>query len=438
MDAAPADHLTVPPPAPSPSSAPPQPAVPTPRSPDATRASRAQALEWWTKPVTRWVALLVVTALVAYLCWLMLAPFVDVLMWAVVLVVAFYPVHRRVLAKVRSPGGAAALSCLIVILTLLLPLTVITILVVNDATEFANNLVRQKERLLHPDPDTTLGRTMAWVEARGVPVERLVSKEYLSDRARALSGAIASRTLNVVGGLFGAVVQIFFVIFTMFYMFRDGERLRGATRQALPLDRWAAHDVFLRTKEVIHASVYGSLVIATVQGVLGGIMFAILGLPSPVLWGAVMILLSMIPMAGAAVVWVPAALFLLFTGQWVRAIILLAWGGGVIGTIDNVLRPRLVGSRTRMHELVIFFSVLGGLQVFGILGIVTGPAVAAVAIALFEVWKQAKPPAPVAAGAAAGAVTAAAASMNVVTPAPGVVASDAPVSSTGTAPAAAP
>ena len=133
----------------------------------------------------------------------------------------------------------------------------------------------------------------------------------------------------------------------------------------LPLERAQANEIFERTRDVIGASVYGVLVIATIQGMLGALAFWVLGLPSPLLWGVVMLFLSMIPMAGSFIVWVPAAIYLAVTGAWLKAVLLTVWGLLVIGTVDNFLRPKLVGERTHLHELLIFFSVLGGLQVFG-------------------------------------------------------------------------
>src|SRR2546423_654234 len=175
----------------------------------------------------------------------------------------------------------------------------------------------------------------------------------------------------------------------MYYLFRDGERLRAAVHNLLPLEDRKAHEIIERTGEVIGASVYGVLVIATIQGVLGGLAFWALGLPSPLLWGVVMIFLSMIPVAGAFVVWVPAAIYLVIMGHWGKAVVLAAWGTLAIGMVDNVLRPKLVGERTRLHELLIFFSVLGGLQVFGIIGLVLGPVIVAITIALLDVLRQA-------------------------------------------------
>jgi len=144
-----------------------------------------------------------------------------------------------------------------------------------------------------------------------------------------------------------------------------------------------------RTREVIDASVYGVVSIAIIQGFLGGLAFRVLGLRSAIIWGVAMTLLSMVPMLGAFLVWVPAAIYLAVTGHWVKAVLLTFWGTFVIGMVDNFLRPVLVGSRTRLHELVIFFAVLGGLKVFGVLGVVLGPVVVAVTIAVLEIFKAA-------------------------------------------------
>jgi predicted PurR-regulated permease PerM len=161
-----------------------------------------------------------------------------------------------------------------------------------------------------------------------------------------------------------------------------------AIRRSLPLTEAQADVIFKRTGEVISASVNGVLVISAVQGFLGMIAFWVLELPSALLWGVMMFLLSTIPMAGSAIVWGPAAIYLFATGHWIKAVMLVVWGGVVIGLIDNILRPRLVGKRAKLHELIIFFSVLGGLQVFGVLGLFVGPVVAAIALALVEVFHR--------------------------------------------------
>jgi predicted PurR-regulated permease PerM len=359
----------------------------------------------WTESrskLARWIGLVAATVVALYLCWTMLQPFIEVLLWAVVLVIVFMPVHRRVRARVGSPGWSAMISCLLVVVVILVPLTLVTLAIVRELTHIAQSLQSQPggegaaqagvAGLLDPN-SPYVGKVLGWM-GQYVDLEQFDSQQFIAERLKSLGGAIAGRTLGFVGGAVGFVVQIFFVIFTMYYFFRDGERLREAVYSILPLDDRRAHEIIDRTQEVISASVYGVLVIALIQGTLGGIAFWALGLPSPLLWGVVMVFLSMIPMAGAFVVWVPAALYLGVTGHWGKAIILTVWGALVIGSVDNFLRPKLVGEKTRLHELLIFFSVLGGLQVFGVIGLVLGPVVVAITIALLDVLRQADDSAP--------------------------------------------
>jgi predicted PurR-regulated permease PerM len=334
----------------------------------------------------RWLALLVATAIALYLCWLMLQPFVNVVAWAAVLVIVFYPVHRRLVARTHRPATSALLSSLLVIFTILVPLTLITLAVVNELSNAVNSVHGNVSTFL--DPQTSpLGRIIGWL-GQYINIEELRSGDFLKERLKGMTGAIAGRALGFVGGLVGIIVQIFFVVFTMYYLFRDGERFVRAFPDTLPLKREQSERIFERTRDVISASLYGVLVIAAIQGALGGLAFWALGLPSAIVWAVVMTFFSMIPMAGSFVVWVPAAIYLALTGQWGKALILVLWGALVIGTVDNFLRPKLVGERTRLHELFIFFSVLGGLQVFGVVGIVLGPVVLAITLALLDVFRQ--------------------------------------------------
>jgi predicted PurR-regulated permease PerM len=212
-----------------------------------------------------------------------------------------------------------------------------------------------------------------------------INIENLKDPISKISQTALKGTINVVGGVVGAVVKIFFILFAMYYLFRDGEKIAMKLPDQIPLERDRAVRILTHTREIISASVYGVLVIAIIQGTLGGLMFWFLGIPSSLVWGVLMTLLSTIPMAGAFVVWVPAAVILAISGHWIQAVILTLWGSVVIGTIDNFVRPKLVGQKAKMHELVIFFSVLGGLSLFGVLGILLGPVVVAITIALLEV-----------------------------------------------------
>ncbi len=337
------------------------------------------------KRQVRWVALIAVTVIALYLCWLMLKPFVSVLGWATVLVICFYPLHKRLESRIRKSSLSALVSCVLVILTILVPVSLLTIAVFRELAGALQNLQAAIAYVLDPNSPVT-GRMLSWL-GQYIDINELGSQENLLDQIKARSGAIAGQTLGFLGGVAGVIVQMFFVIFTMYYLFRDGDKIFAAVRDALPLEQERATAIMARTQEVIGASVYGVFIIAIIQGTLGGLAFWTLGLPSAIVWGVAMIFLSMIPMLGAFLVWVPAAIYLAVTGHPVKAILLAVWGTLVIGMIDNFLRPRLVGSRTRLHELLIFFAVLGGLQVFGVLGIVLGPVVLAITMALVDIFR---------------------------------------------------
>lgn len=335
----------------------------------------------------RWWLLLVVTAILLYLCWRMVQPFLGVILWSTVLVILFYPAHKRLAQRIRQPWLAALVSCLLVILIILVPVALVTIAVVNELSGAVASVEGVVNYLLDPNSPVT-GRILSFV-SHYVDISQLRSEEFLVERLRGVSGQLAGRTLGFIGGLVGVIIQMFFVVFTMYYFFRDGDNISRTVRDALPLDRDQADRVMQRTREVIDASVYGVISIAIIQGTLGGLAFWVLGLPSAIIWGVAMTFLSMVPMLGAFLVWVPAAIYLALTGHWVKALLLVLWGTLVIGMIDNFLRPKLVGSRTRLHELLIFFSVLGGLNVFGVLGVVLGPVVLAVTLSLIDVYKAA-------------------------------------------------
>ena len=343
------------------------------------------------------ITLAIALVIALYLCWLMVQPFATVILWATVLAVVFYPMHRRIRLRVGNPSGAAILSTVSVVVLLLRPATFITIAVVRELAGAADSLQAGLQRLSSASSIPFLGWVLEKIRVY-VDIDPAAAQQFLSERLQMLGGALAASTLLVVGGAVGAVVQIVLVVFTLFYMFRDGDRIRRALYDIVPVERIQMHDIAVRTRDVIGATIYGVLVISAIQGTLGTIIFSILGLPSPLLWGVVMFFLSMIPMAGAFLVWVPAAIYLAVIGSYIKAIVLVAWGIVVIGSIDNFLSPRLVGRRARLHELLIFFAVLGGLDVFGVLGVVLGPVIVAITLALIEMVRHAHRPEPEPAG----------------------------------------
>ena len=335
---------------------------------------------------SRWAPLAVVLLIALYLCFRILQPFLNVLLWAVVLAVVFTPVHAQVARRIPRPGLAAAASTLLILVTILAPLSLITVAVVHQAQDVAAALTQNNGEWIKVN--TALIEPILRPLSRFIDVQALQSPEFLRSKLEALSGSLAIGTVGVVGGLFATVTQIFLVVFTLYYLLRDHEAITRAAYDLIPLERSQLDVVFTRIRDVIAASVSGKVLISALQGTLGCFIFWAVGLPSAVLWGVVMFFLSMIPMAGSFLVWGPASLFLIVTGEWIKGVTVIAFGVLVIGTIDNVLAPKLIGQRVAMHELLIFFAVLGGIQIFGVLGLILGPVVIAVTLALIGIMRD--------------------------------------------------
>ena len=343
----------------------------------------------------RWLLLLAACGLALFLTFQLLRPFLSVLIWSAVLVLLFFPVHRRLVRWTGRPSLAALGSLLLVILVVLVPVGFVGAAVGAELARFAQNAQAQLGPILaDPLAGGRIQESLDWFALKtGLEVE--VAPEKIADLVENFSQTVLKGTFNVLGGVFGASMKLVLVVFTLYYLFRDAEKIRAGLPGQLPLPRADAERIVARTGEIIQASVNGNLVISVVQGTLGGLAFAVLGLPGAIVWGVVMTILSMLPLVGSFLVWGPVAAWLLLSGSWGKALALALWGGLVIGTIDNLLRPRLVGGRARMHELSIFFSVLGGLQLFGMLGFLVGPVVVAVARSLFEiVLRGGEEPAP--------------------------------------------
>jgi predicted PurR-regulated permease PerM len=334
----------------------------------------------------RWIAVLAATAIALYLCWLMLKPFVGVLGWAAVLVIIFYPVHQNVVRKIKRRSLSALVSSSLVIVVFVTPLTLVAIAVASEVGSVAQSFSAYVGQVINP-ATPVLGRLSGWIHER-FALDTQASETFLVEQLKNAGVFLLGQSFGFVGNILGGLVRSFLVVFTMYYLFRDGEQIVRSFPRFLPFSYEQSQKIIVRTTEVVSASVYGVVTIAMLQGLLGGIAFWILGIPSPILWAVVMAFVCMIPIAGSFFVWLPASIYLMLGGQWGKSILLILWGALVISTVDNFLRPRLIRNQTKLHELFIFFSVLGGISVFGLLGIVMGPVVLAITLGLLSTFKD--------------------------------------------------
>jgi predicted PurR-regulated permease PerM len=314
------------------------------------------------------------------LCALVVAPFVPALVWAFALMVVANPMYLSLHRRLGSPVIAAGTSVVAVGLLLLIPAIVVAWQVGAQASERMQQLEQllssgNLQHLLDRIPPAL--RSFSWTSdpATGAP----------QNGALVAAGTQAGAWLR---SALWAGLQIAVALFTLFFLFRDQDAVLKTVRSFMPMSEGETTYFFEELRRMAHATIYGNVVVALIQGVLGGIMFAFLGLPAALLWSVAMALLSLVPNAGAFVIWLPAAVFLAAQGAWTKAVILAAWGVLVVGTIDNLLYPMLVGKDTRLHTLAVFFSVVGGLLAFGAAGLVLGPTALAGTLALVNVLKR--------------------------------------------------
>lgn len=331
------------------------------------------------------LALLAVTLLFLYL----LKPFFGAIFWACIIGLLFHPLHVRLLRAWGNRPNLAALATLFIgaVIGIIPALFVIGSFFQEGAELY------QRVQSGELDPGSYLERlresfpaAQSFFEGLGLDLDNI--KAQLSAAAIAVSRYIAQHAVQLGQGTLQWFISLGLMLYVAFFMLRDGPRLLALLVRALPLGDEREHLLLAKFAEVTRATVKGNLVVAVVQGTLGGIIFFLLGIPGALLWAVVMTLLSLIPVAGAGLIWGPVAIYLFAIGDWVQGLILTAFGIGVIGVVDNILRPILVGRDTKLPDYIVLLSTLGGFVLFGINGFVIGPLLAALFVAFWQIFMR--------------------------------------------------
>ena len=312
--------------------------------------------------------------------------------WGMVLAILFSPLHQRLRRRLPGRDNLAALCTLVLcLLIVILPLTLVSISLVQEATalyeevrsgQFSQfNLQRHFQKGLQALPSWMVSLLDQW---------KLTSLKALQLKLNALTGQIAQliagQALNLGQNALQFMIGFGLMLYILFFLVRDGHRLLASIAATLPLEKTHQKALAAKFSTVIRATVKGNVLVALAQGSLGGLIFWALDIQAPVLWGAVMAFLSLLPAVGAGLIWMPVALYLLLTGEVGNAIVLASFGVGVIGLVDNLLRPLLVGKDTQMPDYLVLLSTLGGLSLFGLAGFVIGPTIAALFIACWDLY----------------------------------------------------
>jgi len=330
-------------------------------------------------PKLQTIGFFVLLGVAAILALLMLWPFLQLIALAAILAVLFSPWHKRITAKFKSQTWSALLTVLFVLVIVLVPLGLLGYLLYGEVGSLYRSIVTGG---FHLDQALIVSRLPTNVQEIG---NNFLNN--LSDSISSLTGTTLQSVTGLVSNVFNFFFALFVVFFTLYYFLRDGSRLKEFISNIFPLSQVHESKLMERLEMAINGVVKGSFLVALTQGCIAFVGFLIFGVPQPLLWGALTVLAALVPTFGTSLALIPAILYLFLTGHTGAGIGMTIWGAVAVGTVDNIISPRLVGSRTNLHPLLVLFSVLGGLRLFGLLGFLLGPLLMAVLMVLLEMYQ---------------------------------------------------
>jgi predicted PurR-regulated permease PerM len=334
-------------------------------------------------------------ALLAFFLYQVFEPFFSTLVWATALTVIFQPLFRKLEHWTRAPRAVAALlTCLLILILIVLPITLLGVLLTQQTISLYQDIQTNLQRIeaqtgeqLHALEQRPWLRWVLEQAGGRFGLGALDVKATANEVLTSLSKFVIAKGPSLLAGVGGVLYTFLMTFITMFFLFRDGPAIVRFVRASNPLPTVYESEIIKRFQDVSYATFFGSLFTALVQGSAGGMLFWILGIPAPLFWTAVIAFVSLVPMVGAFLVWGPVSAYLWIAGETGRALGVLLIGGLVVSSIDNVLKPMIIKGRTNMHPLLVFLSVLGGLDAFGFLGILLGPLFVAVFLSFLDFYR---------------------------------------------------
>jgi predicted PurR-regulated permease PerM len=316
-----------------------------------------------------------------YLSYVIALPFLASLVWALALAVLVFPVYREIRGYLKNDNVAAAFTTFAVAVLVVVPVIVVGRQV---AREVWGNIEYVRNSFEGGEWRSRIGSLPYGERAIQLAEEELDLNGAVAQAANLLPGYIS----GFLSGSIWLVLQLLITFFALFFFLRDHKEFLEGVRRLVPLTEGETDSIFKRIVDTLHATVFGEILIALLQGILGGLMFWLLGLPAPVLWGFVIAVMAFMPVVGTWMIWFPAAVYLMIEGEWIRGIVLIVWGVFALMVLSTLLYPVLVGNRLRMHTLLVFIAIIGGILAFGTVGIILGPLIVALTVSLIDLWKK--------------------------------------------------
>jgi predicted PurR-regulated permease PerM len=322
-------------------------------------------------------------AVVALLGIAIALPFMTYIVLAGILTYTLFPIYHFINQRTRRPGLSAGLCVALALLVMILPTVYLVSELVDQVSGAYNTLQTDSLSQVGDYLDSQVGDYLNRLTNRRVDFQ-----EILSSALDQLRQSIVGLAPNILGSISELLIGLFIMFFVMFYGFREGQGFITYLKALIPLEGGLKDSLFHEMRTITQAVLYGQVLTAVIQGGLGGIGLLIFGVPNALFWGAIMIITAFLPVLGTPMIWVPAAVGLILDGKATRGILLLIYGATLVMNIDNFLRPKLVSGRSKVHPVLILIGVLGGLRVFGFIGMLVGPLILAILVALIKFYEQ--------------------------------------------------
>ncbi len=330
--------------------------------------------------------LLFLIAVLGYLAYQIISPFLTAVAWAMVFAIVFYPVYAFLCRQVKFRSLASLITIALILIVILGPISYLTSLLITETQAFLASIDQDRlesmQRFYRGLSSSPLYQKMSTYMGE-LPSEETI-REGIRRAGKTLIDTMSLQITNVMVIL----ANFLFMIFTIFFFLRDSAGFLAKARDFMPFSERHKDRLATQVKDMIVSTVYGGATVALIQGILGGLAYYTVGMESPVMWGVAMAVMSFVPVIGTFSIWGPGSVYLLLSGSYARGIGLFLFGVLVISMVDNILRPLIIGSRTKMPTILILFSVLGGIKLFGMIGFVMGPLIMAAFISVFEIFRH--------------------------------------------------
>jgi predicted PurR-regulated permease PerM len=334
----------------------------------------------------RLATLAVLTAILIALSLLIAFPFLHAITWGMAFAIMAWPMHRLVKARITNPSGAALVSTFVVLLLVVVPGTFVVYQIGRETEQMARQAETPPDEMVSRETLKEVpggSRVVQWMDRVNIDVEK---------QLRDIVSSVLPNPKGIAAGSITAAAQFLIAMFILFYVFRDRGEFMEWLREFLPLTRTESDRVFSSAADSVHANLYATVVTGLIDSSLFTMLFWFLGMPAPFMWGSVMLVLSVMPMVGAGLIWVPASIYLAMSGDWLSSMAILACGAFTAVFVDYLLYAKLAGDRMRMHPVPALLAFLGGLAIFGLSGMILGPAIVAMTAAMLDLWRERSSP----------------------------------------------